>query len=104
MYTQLKSFTIIYNQIKIITDHKPNVNVLNKRICEVHSPRLQKLRLKLLKYDIQLEYFSGKYLYVANCLSQNYSNEIEEVDRNMNEIVRSVEKHLRMSEERKEAD
>jgi hypothetical protein len=103
VYATQRFHNYIYGrQIKVITDHKPNVFVLNKRICQVHSPRLQRLKLKLLKYDIKLEYLPGKYLYIADCLSRNYSNEVGKLDKDMNEIVHSVEKHLRMSENKKE--
>lgn len=74
---------------------------MNKQISQVHSPRLQRLRLKLLKYDIDIEYLPGKYLHIADLLSRNYSSEIPEHDADMNEMVHSVEKYLRMSENRK---
>lgn len=43
----------------------------------------------------------GKYLYIADYLSRNYSSEVGEIDKDMNEMVHSVEKYLRMSEKRK---
>ena len=103
VYATQKFHNYIYGMsIKVVTDHKPNISVLNKRISQVHSPRLQRLRLKLLKYDIKIEYLPGKYLHIADYLSRNYSSEIGEIDKEMNEVVHSVEKYLRMSEKRKE--
>lgn len=102
-YAVEKFHNFVYGRpIKIITDHKPNVSIMNKQIAQIHSPRLQRLRLKLIKYDIKIEYLPGKYLYVADYLSRNYSNEKVEEDVEMCEFVHSVEKHLRMSETRKE--
>ncbi|KAK9730935.1 hypothetical protein QE152_g14127 [Popillia japonica] len=58
--------------------------------------------MKLLKYDLKFEYMPGKYLYIADYVSRNYSNEKVEEDKEMCEVVHSLEKHLRMSESKKE--
>lgn len=103
VYACQKFHNFVYGRtIKIITDHKPNVSVMNKQITSVNSARLQRLRLRLLKYDVQVQYLPGKYLYIADYLSRNVSGEKIEQDDDMKEIVHSVEKYLRMSESRKE--
>ena len=41
-------------------------------------PRLQRMSLKLQKYDIKLQYVPGKYMHVADTLSRAYLNEIDQ--------------------------
>lgn len=72
-----------------------------KQISSINSSRLQRLRLKLLKYDIQIQYQPGKCLHVADYLSRNISNEKIVDDEEMKDVVHLVEKYLRMSETRK---
>ncbi|KAG5873777.1 hypothetical protein JTB14_022206 [Gonioctena quinquepunctata] len=64
---------------------------------------------KLTKSSIVLEAYGGaklnpigKFLHVADCLSRNFSSEKGEDDDELNEMVHSVERHLRMSESIKE--
>lgn len=102
VYACEKFHSYIYGRpIKVITDHKPNVSVMAKQISSINSSRLQRLRLKLLKYDIQIQYQPGKCLHVADYLSRNISNEKIVDDEEMKDVVHSVEKYLRMSETRK---
>ncbi|KAJ8868302.1 hypothetical protein PR048_029818 [Dryococelus australis] len=82
--------------VTIITDHKSNISITNKNVSQVHSPRLQSLRMKLLKYDLKCEYLPGKHLYVADCLSRNYSSEQIEQGVDVIEIVHSVAKYMKM--------
>lgn len=41
-------------KIEVYTDHKPLITVMKKPISQVHSPRLQRMKLKLLKYNLNL--------------------------------------------------
>jgi hypothetical protein len=44
--------------VKVQTDHKPLESLFHKNVSEI-SPRLQRLMLRLHKYDITLEYLKG---------------------------------------------
>lgn len=68
-------------QIDIQTDHNPLVMIVKKALHKA-SPRLQKLLLRLLKYDIRrISYVPGKYLYLADTLSRAYlANEAGELE------------------------
>ena len=52
-------------------DHKPLEVIMLKPLYKV-SPRLQRMLLKLQKYDLHLHYTKGKELYVADTLSRAY--------------------------------
>lgn len=63
------------------TDHNPLVSIIKKDLHKA-SPRLQRLLLRLLKYDIRrITYVPGKFLYLADTLSRAYlANEDGELE------------------------
>ena len=56
----------------IETDHKPLVAIFSKPLNDC-PPRIQRLRLKLQRYDFELSYTPGKEMFVADELSRNFS-------------------------------
>ncbi len=55
--------------IEIQTDHLPLVNIVSKQVCDV-SPRLQRLLLRLHKYEVKMKYVKGLENVVADALSR----------------------------------
>jgi len=55
--------------VRVQTDHKPLETIWKKRIATA-SPRLQRLLLRLARYEIQLEYIKGKDNSIADTLSR----------------------------------
>lgn len=101
VYATKKFHQFIYGQdINIITDHKPLLSILQKEIATIPSSRLQRMRIQLLKYKINLKYLPGKYMYVADLLSRSYlKDEIEDDDKWISETVPSISKSLNISDE-----
>ena len=63
----------IYGRRVIIdTDHCPLIAISRKHLCDA-PPRLQRLLLRIQKYDLKLEYTPGKLLVVADTLSRAFS-------------------------------
>ena len=62
------------NQIKIETDHKPLVNLMRRNLAGV-TARLQKLMLKVQKYDLMVNYKPGKEIIMPDALSRFPLNE-----------------------------
>jgi hypothetical protein len=58
--------------ITIKNDHKPLEALMKKDILKIPSSRLQKMRLKLLNYDVDFEYLPGKFQHIADYLSRNF--------------------------------
>ncbi|KAL4082419.1 hypothetical protein QTP88_029979, partial [Uroleucon formosanum] len=56
------------------TDHKPMVSITNKNVSEIPSIRLQKMRIKLFEYDIELKIykFFKKMEFLVKTLSPGY--------------------------------
>lgn len=69
--------------VTIETDHQPLVTTLKKPIHAAPA-RLQRMMLRLQKYDLTLLYKSGKLMYVADTLSRASrsltAQEVEEED------------------------
>ena len=51
------------------TDHKPLVAIIKKNLSEM-SPRIQRLMMKLQRYDFELIYTPGKHIVLADALSR----------------------------------
>ncbi|GFW29123.1 retrovirus-related Pol polyprotein from transposon 17.6 [Trichonephila clavipes] len=58
--------------VTVQTDHKPILG-LSKKPYNTISPHLQRMLLRLNKYNIQLEYVPGKNLIIADALSRAQS-------------------------------
>lgn len=84
--------------VKVINDHKPLLGIMKKQIHNISSAKLQRMRLKLLNYDVQLEYAPGKTIVLADYLSRYMikSSENEE-DKSVTESILTIN----VSDERK---
>ncbi|KAG7312060.1 hypothetical protein JYU34_001506 [Plutella xylostella] len=94
----------IYGQKCIVlNDHKPLESLLKKHIHEVPSPRLQRLKLKLLRYDLEFKYLKGKLMYIADLLSRAFTECDDTDDSYMHEVVHCVglANYLQCTEEQK---
>lgn len=95
----------IYGQkCTILNDHKPLESILKKPIHEVPSPRLQRLKLKLLKYDLEFKYLQGKLMLIADLLSRSYLECGDIDDSFMYEVIHCVglAKYLQCTDETKQ--
>lgn len=98
--TKFHRFIYGLADVHVYTDHKPLTNIMNKHIGNIGSIRLQRFRLKLLRYNINLIYVPGKSLHFPDMLSRNSNKETEE-DPEMLEMVHSVSRHSSLSPEQK---
>ena len=80
------------------TDHKPLVSIFSKPLIDV-PPRIQRMRMRLQKYDFQLTYTPGKYMYVADSLSRAHGNKIPKssVETDVQVTVDAVIENIQMS-------
>jgi hypothetical protein len=53
------------------SDHKPLEVIFKKSICQT-TPRLQRMLLALLKFDLEVVYKPGKEMHIADALSRAY--------------------------------
>ena len=65
---------------RVQTDHKPLEIIFKKPLHQV-SPRLQRMLLRLQKYDLAIRYVKRRYLYVADTLSRAHQQDsVEDID------------------------
>ena len=62
------------------TDHKPLVSLLNTKLIKDLSPRIQRTRMKMLKFNFTATYVSGKELIDADALSRAPCSSPSETD------------------------
>lgn len=73
-------------QVEVQSDHKPLEAIIKKPLCKA-SPRLQRMLLRLQRYQIGITYVPGKFMYIADTLSRAYLSNMEEskLDQEFNE-------------------
>ena len=85
----------------VINDHKP-LNSISHRSITSCPPRIQKLLLRLQKYDFELQYSPGKDMLVSDTLSRSHlsRSESEFTEDSLIHHVHSVLSNLPISETR----
>lgn len=58
-------------KVVVLSDHKPLVNIVTKPLTEVPK-RLQRMLIRLQKYDYELSYQPGAEMFIADTLSRAY--------------------------------
>ncbi|GBN33418.1 hypothetical protein AVEN_158693-1 [Araneus ventricosus] len=56
---------------KIDTDHKPLIPIFSKKNLDYLSPRLQRIKLRMIKFSYIVVHIPGKELFAADALSRN---------------------------------
>ncbi|GBL76715.1 Retrovirus-related Pol polyprotein from transposon 17.6 [Araneus ventricosus] len=56
---------------KIETDHKPLIPIFSKKNLDDLSPRLQRVKLRMMKFSYTIVHIPGKELFAADALSRN---------------------------------
>ena len=72
--------------INVQSDHKPLESIMQKPLCQV-SPRLQRMLLKLQKYNFTVKYTRGKDMHIADALSRAHLSDTVENDSEEIELV-----------------
>lgn len=81
-YSQIEKEALVYaaehfkdfiTGIKITfeTDHKPLIQILQSKPLDEVTPRLQRIRMRLMRYNYKVNFVPGKQLVLADCLSRN---------------------------------
>lgn len=68
---------IYRKRVTVESDHKPLETISQKPMAEVPK-RLQRMLLRLQRYDLEIRYKKGSEMYVADTLSRAYLNESTE--------------------------
>lgn len=87
--------------VTLFSDHKPLEAIFKKELQQV-PPRLQRMLLKVLHYNLRVIYKPGKYLYISDTLSRAFLNEKNlDLELELEYVVHSVTRNLPISVEKK---
>lgn len=88
IYFSLSKFNhfVCGKEITVQSDHKPLIRIHNKDINKISS-RLQRMRLKVLKYKFNIEYLPGSKMFIADLLSRSFIKKDVDDDKQMLDIV-----------------
>lgn len=94
-------YFIYGKNINVVTDHKPLVRIMTKELGKISSTPLQRMKLRLLKFNLKLMYVPGNYLYIADLLSRYYDesetpaeiSDLDELVHSLNIIVKKIGKN-----------
>lgn len=92
----------LYGQlVQVETDHKPLVSLFKKSLSDVPI-RLQRMMMALQKYNLNVTYVPGKYMYVADALSRAPlpDTEITDVEKEMQVHVNLLISSLAVSKDK----
>ena len=93
---------LLGTKFKAETDHKPLVPLLSSKPLDSVPVRVQRFRLRLMRFDFTISRVLGKELNTADALSRATVAEMEESDLSTvtNEYVHAIVNNLPASEER----
>ncbi|XP_011859821.1 PREDICTED: uncharacterized protein K02A2.6-like [Vollenhovia emeryi] len=80
------------------TDHKPLIQILQSKPLDEMTPRLQRIRIRLMRYNYVVRWIPGKQLVLADALSRNprpsSQKEGGDIDIENSRYVRMIVKHM----------
>lgn len=92
MVVKLNNF-IYGRRVKVLTDHKPILDIIKKCLNKV-SARSQRMLLKLLKYSITIEYVYSAKVFVSDTLSTFHISDKVKNDLDIKDVIHTVEKYF----------
>ncbi|XP_022164853.1 uncharacterized protein K02A2.6-like, partial [Myzus persicae] len=96
-----KFHTFIYGRKVVVqSDHKPLESIFKKDLHKV-TMRLQRLRMRLLKYDLSIVFTPGREMYIADTLSRDFLSTEGDNDPEIELVVLELIESLAMSKEKK---
>ena len=72
---------------KIETDHKPLLSILNRKQLDELSPRLQRMKMRLMRFNFTVNYKPGPQMYTADTLSRDPVDHSEDADEVLEEEI-----------------
>lgn len=102
LFAVQKFHLFIYGlDVTVYSDHKPLETIFKKDLHSI-SPRLQRMRLKMLNYKLKITYKPGKQMYISDTLSRAFLNNVNlQADSDIEYSIHYITKYIPMSDERK---
>ncbi|GBM06003.1 hypothetical protein AVEN_49393-1 [Araneus ventricosus] len=87
----------------IETDHKPLIPIFSKKNSDDLSPRLQRIKLRMMKFSYTIVHIPGKELFATDALSRNLQKvpcKREELEAEINAFIQMITNSLPASSRR----
>lgn len=84
--------------VEVETDHQPLINIFTKSVLQA-TKRIQRMMLRLQRYDIKLKYKKGKEMFIADLLSRKCLQQSEKIDSQIEQVY-----SVHQSRKRKQLD
>ena len=68
--TKFEKYLTGLDKFTLETDHKPLVSLLGNKSLDELPPRIQRMRMRLMRYNYEVVHVPGKELYIADHLSR----------------------------------
>ncbi|UYV82094.1 K02A2.6-like [Cordylochernes scorpioides] len=80
-------------KIHIETDHKPLIAIFTSKSLEDMTPRLQRLKMRMMRYSYQISHIAGKKQTVADMLSRKPMSKPhkDELEEELSSYIQSIE-------------
>ncbi|UYV74578.1 K02A2.6-like [Cordylochernes scorpioides] len=80
-------------EIHIETDHKPLIAIFTSKSLEDMTPRLQRLKMRMMRYSYQISHIAGKKQIVADMLSRKPMSKPhkDELEEELSAYIQSIE-------------
>ena len=87
-------------KISIETDHKPLVPIFTTKDFDDLTPRLQRFRIRMMRYSFEIFYIPGKQLVAADALSRKplHYDEKDELEEETTAYVRFVTENIPLTD------
>ncbi|UYV84741.1 K02A2.6-like, partial [Cordylochernes scorpioides] len=86
---------LVHHNIKIHieTDHKPLIAIFTSKSLEDMTPRLQRLKMRMMRYSYQISHIAGKKQIVADMLSRKPMSKPhkDELEEELSAYIQSIE-------------
>ena len=91
-------------KVDVQSDHKPLEPIMKKPLSQT-PPRIQRLLIRLQKYQLEVRYVPGKYLYIADTLSRAFLTEPDDLptsdlDKDSKVMIHSLVTNLPVSDQK----
>lgn len=77
--------------VTLETDHKPLIQILQSKPLDEITPRLQRIRMRLMRYNYKVIFVPRKQLVLADCLSRNPTEDVGDSDK---EFVEEIDHYI----------
>ncbi|XP_054290020.1 uncharacterized protein K02A2.6-like [Macrosteles quadrilineatus] len=81
---------LVGKKFRILTDHKPLVSLLGSKDLDTIPARIQRFKMRLMKFDYSIEHIPGKEMFTADTLSR------APIPDSTDEFTKEVEAHIKV--------